>query len=123
MPKPLEWMAAKAHFLLSGIALITIAINSWIYLELTDAGNQAWHCDRHRISMFDYDEYLQKAANMWSDFSHEPVDHMKKDSYPNVIELKNEVCVSLTPFGLGGEPVYCFDKQTKKPTYVFQDVE
>jgi hypothetical protein len=73
--------------------------------------------------MFDDNEFLQKSVRLWSSYSKEPYRHIVDTSYPNIVDTGKETCVSIEPFGLGGEPVYCFDNKTKKTTLVRQEVE
>ena len=119
-----QWAARRLPGILILLSAMMCALNAWFYFEWNHSRNNAINCENERKYFFKYDDLVIRSAKSWSKFSHEPLSEITSTYYPNVVYLKNDTCVALSPMNsLGGIPVYCYDRKSKQPTFVNQDVE
>lgn len=119
-----KWASKRSSGILLMISAMMCSLNAFLYLQWNNSRNYAIHCDDERRHLFEYDEFVKKSVVYWSRFANEPEDVIINTYYPNSVDLKNETCVGLSPlYSLGDVPVYCYDKKSKQPTYINQDVE
>jgi hypothetical protein len=109
---------AWATLILIIILLGSIILNVWQANKLRD------YEDRPYTDSFDHG-FPRKAAQLWSQKSHEPFQEVISSRYPKVIYFDQNACVELsfrrTTFG--GSPVYCFDQNTAKLIARYDNVE
>ena len=69
--------------------------------------------------------FIKQAARFWAAKNKTTADQILEHEYGKVIYFPRWACVSLQieVGGVGGTPVYCFDRQTGKLVWRFDDVE
>ena len=83
--------------------------------------NLRWEAER-RVTFFPEDQpFIDRAIDLWAVQNNQPKSQILERRFPVVVPFRHETCVVLELklfAAVGGDPIYCFDPDTKKLTRV-----
>jgi hypothetical protein len=112
---------ARAVTLITGS--ISIAVAGWPDPSGAEGLNDVAPCAGRNYSL-EESRFISRAEKLWTDTDGGIHQKAMRDRHPVVLTMGEEMCVGLQlRGGLGGEPVYCFSRKTKRLTKRYDDVE
>lgn len=99
----------------------TAAIIIFILLGLLICNYNGRYEAERRVTYYPEDKPLiDRAISLWSVENNQPVDRIRAERFPIVLEFRTETCVALKlkVLAAGGTPIYCFDPKSRKVTQV-----